>query len=246
MDKSTGAGKIGVYFWTDPVIGSVTPGSPADAAGLKPGDRIESINGIAVPHTAELSKIMADQPADLSIDYTRNGTKHHTDIKPVYTDTAEDSIGVYFKTLTYRTPRLSFFGAVAKGVTEAWDTLAVSVQSLSLLFKGIDLTQAVSGPVRITYMMGDAATAGFTESVRDGFESLAAFLALISIALGMMNLLPLPVLDGGMILLFLIEMLIRRPIPPKAIMAFQTAGVVIIFGLMAFAIFGDVLFLVRQ
>jgi regulator of sigma E protease len=75
---------------------------------------------------------------------------------------------------------------------------------------------------------------------------MANFLALISIAVCIMNLLPLPVLDGGMTLLFIVEWIKRKPLHPKAISAFQTVGVVLIFGLMIFAVFGDILYLVRR
>jgi regulator of sigma E protease len=122
----------------------------------------------------------------------------------------------------------------------------LSIRSFALLFKGIDLTQAVSGPVRITYMVGDIAAEGFGQSVGAGFSSMANFLALISIALGIMNLLPLPVLDGGLIVLFIIEIIKRKPLHPKVVSAFQTVGVVLIFGLMLFAVFGDILFLARR
>jgi regulator of sigma E protease len=114
---------------------------------------------------------------------------------------------------------------------------------LRLLFKGIDLTQAVSGPVRITYMMGDVAAQGFGQGFGTGIRSMADFLALISIALCVMNLLPLPVLDGGMIALFLVELVRRKPINPRAATAFQTVGAVLIFGLMILAVFGDILYL---
>jgi len=107
---------------------------------------------------------------------------------------------------------------------------------------GIDLTKAVSGPVRITYMMGDVATSGFGQGFGIGLRSIVSFIALISIALCVMNLLPLPVLDGGMMILFFVEMIRRKPIPPKAIAVFQTCGMVIIFALMIFALFGDVMF----
>ena len=154
-------------------------------------------------------------------------------------------LGIIFQSLQYRTPHLSPFAAIAKGSQEAWKTLAVSVKSLSLLFRGVDLTKAVSGPVRITYMLGDVAAAGFSQSAGDGIRNMAEFLCLISVALCVMNLLPLPILDGGLILLFIIEIIRRRPLNPKAISVFQTVGVVLIFGLMAFAVFGDVLYLIH-
>jgi regulator of sigma E protease len=119
----------------------------------------------------------------------------------------------------------------------------MSVQSLSLLFRGVDLTQAVSGPVRITLMLGDAAAEGFGQSFGLGIRTMANFLALISIALCIMNLLPIPIVDGGMIVLFFIEWIRRKPLNSKVIYVFQTVGVVIIFSLMAFALFGDILFL---
>jgi len=75
---------------------------------------------------------------------------------------------------------------------------------------------------------------------------MANFLAIISIALCIMNLLPLPILDGGMIVLFLYELIRRRPVNPRAAYVFQTLGIVLVFGLMVFAVFGDILFLVKK
>jgi regulator of sigma E protease len=150
-----------------------------------------------------------------------------------------------FQRLQYRTPRLSPIDAIAKGGKEAIKTLTVSVKSLALLFQGIDLNKAVSGPVRITYMLGDVATAGFSQSIGDGIRNMADFLCIISVALCVMNLLPLPILDGGLILLFIIEIIKRKPLNPKIISIFQTVGVVFIFGLMLFAVFNDVFYLIK-
>jgi regulator of sigma E protease len=164
---------------------------------------------------------------------------------PAYTEDGVE-LGLSYGTVQYRTPPLSPIGALSRGITETWKTLVVSLESLALLFQGIDLTQAVSGPVRITYMTGDIAAEAFSESIGAGFSSVANFLALISIALGVMNLLPLPVLDGGSIVLYLIEAVKRKPLHPRTIGTFQTVGVVLIFGLLIFAVFGDILFLVRR
>jgi regulator of sigma E protease len=120
------------------------------------------------------------------------------------------------------------------------------VKSFGLLFRGIDLTQAVSGPVRITYMVGDVAAEGYSQSFGAGLSSLVNFLALISIALCIMNLLPLPILDGGLIILFVVEIIKRKHLHPRFVGAFQTVGVVLIFSLMLFAVFGDILFLTRR
>jgi regulator of sigma E protease len=245
LDKSTGAGKIGVYFWTDPIVASVEPGSPAGIADIRPGDRILTVNGQDFPYTVALLRIMQDKPSTLDVEFERNGARMRALINPSYTDAGAE-LGISYETIQYHTPRLSPLGAFAKGIEETWETLVVSVRSLALLFRGIDLTQALSGPVRITYMLGDVAAAGFEQGMSTGLNAIGNFLALISVALCVMNLLPLPILDGGMILLFIIEGITRKPLHPRAIYVFQTIGVVLIFGLMIFAVFGDILYLVRQ
>jgi regulator of sigma E protease len=247
--KSTGAGMIGVTFWSDPVASDIVPGSDAAIAGLAPGDRIIRVNGENVTHTVDVSKALALQgPAANSaiaeIDYIRDGVENHANI--VLTQSDKGGLGIVWPTIQYRTPNLSPPAALAKGVSESWNTLIISLRSLSLLFKGIDLTQAVSGPVRITYMVGEIATEGFGQSIGTGLRSMGEFLALISIALCIMNLLPLPILDGGLIVLTIVEMIRRKPLHPKTIGAFQTVGVALIIGLMVFAIFGDIQYFVRR
>ena len=246
MDKSTGAGKIGIFFWTDPVIERILEGSPAEIAGLMNGDSIQTINGTSIPYTMALLPILEERPAVLTVEYLREGENLKTTLIPIHTEEGTEDIGIVWKAIRYHTPRLSPPMALAKGVSETLKTLATSVKSLSLLFRGIDLTQAVSGPVRITYMVGDVATEGFNQSIGAGLSSMASFLALISVALCIMNLLPLPVLDGGMILIFFIEGVRRKPLHPRFISIFQTVGVVLIAGLMLFAVFGDILFLAKR
>jgi regulator of sigma E protease len=247
--KSTGAGMIGVTYWNDPVAAAIVPGSDAAIAGLAPGDRIIRVNGEEVIHTVDVSKALVVQgpgtdSAIAEIDYVRDGVENHTKI--ILTHSEEEGLGIVWPRIQYRTPILSPPAALAKGVSESWNTLVISLRSLALLFKGIDLTQAVSGPVRITYMVGEIAAEGFGQSFGTGLRSMADFLALISIALCVMNLLPLPILDGGLIVLTIVEMIRRRPLHPKTIGKFQTVGVVLIIGLMAFAIFGDIQYFVRK
>jgi regulator of sigma E protease len=243
LDKSSGAGKIGVYFWTDPVIGNIKDGSPAQKAGLMPADIITAANGEEIRNSMDLAKILDENPDNLAIEYRRNGQLMNAQFSG---EDLKDELGFSWATISYRTPNLSLPAAVSKGVKESYKTLAVSVKSLRLLFKGIDLTQAVSGPIRITYMMGDMAAQGFGQGFGTGVRSLVDFIALISIALCVMNLLPLPILDGGMIILFLVEFVRRKPAHPRAISIFQTCGIVIIFSLMLFAVFGDIMYFVRR
>ncbi|MCL2067187.1 MAG: RIP metalloprotease RseP [Treponema sp.] len=246
LDKATGAGKIGVYFWIDPVIESVAEGGPAEIAGLQTGDIIISVNGQLLNNSLDFIKILEGSPPSLAVEYSRGGLLYETLFTEENLSLGEANLGFSWRSVHYRTPRLSLPAAAAKGASESWKTLLVSIASLRLLFKGIDLMQAVSGPVRITYMMGDLAAQGFGQSVATGLRSMAEFLALISVALCVMNLLPLPILDGGMIILFTIELIRRKPAHPKAITVFQTCGMIIIFGLMFFAVFGDIMYLARR
>jgi regulator of sigma E protease len=247
MEKSSGAGKIGVYSWIDPKIEQIAAGSPAEIAGLKSGDRILKANGIELRNTMDLFQILDNKPVVLSVEFLRDNQTLTASLIPIYNEEGNQNLGISWVAIRYRTPVLPLHLALVKGAAETWKTFALSVKSLSLLFKGVDLTQAVSGPIRITYMVGDIATESFNQQgIGAGISSVANFLSLISIALCIMNLLPLPILDGGMILLFLIEGIRRKPLNPKFISAFQAFGVIIIAGLMLFAVFGDVMFLSRQ
>jgi len=243
LDKSSGAGRIGISFWVEPKISGIMPGSPAEREGLLPGDIVTSANGEAISKSIDLMKIRALNPDSIVLTVERNGEQKEV----VFSESdLQGEIGFSWSAIQYRTPNLSFPAAIVKGFHESFKTLAISVKSLKLLFMGIDLTSAVSGPVRITYMIGETATQSFEQGAASGLRSTAEFIALISIALCVMNLLPLPIIDGGMIVLFLIEWIRRKPIPPKAVSVFQGCGMVIIFGLLVLAVFGDILFFVRQ
>jgi regulator of sigma E protease len=244
LDKDTGAGILGVYPWNDPVITGLVPDGDAAIAGLLPGDRIIRANGETVANTVNLMKALEARSGVAEIDYIRDGAENRAEV--VISRPDGEGLGIIWPRIQYKTPNLSPPAALSKGISESWKTLVISLRSLGLLFKGIKLTKAVSGPIRITYMVGDIAAEGFGQSFGTGLRSMAELLALISVILCVMNMLPLPVLDGGMIILFIVETLRRKPLHPRTINAFQTVGIALIFGLMIFAVFGDILYLARR
>jgi regulator of sigma E protease len=247
LRKESGAGYIGVMPWTEPLIGAVEEGSPAWRAGLRAGDRITRIEGMEVPNTYAISAAFAgsgEMPPAVRLEYERGGASAAAELE--IPENEEESLGIRWQGLRRHTPRYSVWGAVQKGAEETLWMFISSLRSFRLLFRGIDLTSSLSGPARIVWMAGEITTEGFGESVGSGLRALVNFMAVISIALGITNLLPLPVLDGGSILLFTGEALCRRPLNPKVFAAFQAAGVIIIAGLMLFAITGDILFFVRR
>ena len=156
------------------------------------------------------------------------------------------NLGIAFKSFEYRTPRYTIPGAVAKGWNEMEKTLVLSVRSIALLFKGVDATQAISGPVRTTVIVGDVAIQGFSAGFGQGLSVIFNFLSVLSIAIFLTQMLPIPALDGGQTLLFIIELVSRRRLKTKFVYYFQMVGTVLVVGLMFFALFGDVLYLFNK
>jgi regulator of sigma E protease len=240
LDPNTGAGQIGVYPWIEPVVDSVQPDSRAADAGVRAGDRIVEANGREIPHSIALGKALAEHEGEEQLVLARDGTRRTVTISDV---AGLGELGVNFAPMTVRTPQLNVFGAIARGASETWETLSVTVRGIGMLFRGVDITQAVAGPIRITYFVGEVATQGASSGIGGGIRAFFSFLSLLSVALFFMNLLPIPVLDGGQILLYTIEGISRRDLHPKVVYGYQMVGMVLVFMLLFFALFNDILFL---
>jgi len=246
LDTETGSGYLGVYPWVDPVVERTEEGSPAAAGGVLPGDRIVSLDGAPVRQTLDISKVLATASFPVSVEVVRDGQR--VDLELPATDTTADAastpvLGIAFRTVEMRSPDLNFFQAVGRGAAESIRILVASVRSLRLLFKGVQVTSAVAGPVRISYYIGDVATSGFAIGFGPGIIALSNFLALLSVILLFMNLLPIPVLDGGQIVLAGVEWIRRKAPHPKVVYRYQLVGGVVVFAILFFALFGDILFL---
>ena len=242
LDLDTGAGKIGVYAWRDPVVDKVTPGGAAMLAGIEPGDRIVEAAGSAVRHTLDLYKTLEDRPEILEIRYLKQGDYRKATLVLNYDEQGMANLGCTFAVGVYPSQPVGPIGALAKGVEESWDTFLVTIKGIGLLFRGINLRNAVAGPLRITYYVGSVATSGFSIGFAQGLVSYFRFLCLLSIVLFIINLLPIPGLDGGQILVFTLESVRNKPLQPKVIARIQMISFSFIVLIAVMVTFSDILF----
>lgn len=239
LDKNTGAGVIGISAWIEPIIGGVAPNSAAEMGGLQKGDIIISANGEHINNQVELSYIIQKNPNKIDIEYNRNGVTKKTKIIPLIDEQNKPVLGVYFKGMEIESPDYNIFQAIKQGTVETFTTLFLNIKGLGLFFKGINFKEAVAGPVKLTYYMGQAASSGFESSIATGLLQFFRFLAIISVALGFMNLLPIPVIDGGMIVFNLVELISRKKPKAKTLNIYQMIGSFFIVFLLLLAIFSD-------
>lgn len=253
LDKSTGAGKIGVLNWLDPVIESAAENSPAFNAGLQNGDRIIEADGKTVRNTVDLYEILKNlREADISVERDSRVFQAHLSLASQDEQSALKSAerensgnenlvsGISWQAIKVHTKTYPFFPALIQGAKETFKMVSVTAQSIALLFKGIDLKQAVSGPIGITVLLGETAKEGFSAGFSVGVVTVCNFLAVISISLFLMNLLPVPVLDGGLILVAFIELVRRKSIKPKTLYAIQIAGICFIVLIFLLGMFADI------
>jgi regulator of sigma E protease len=237
LDKKSGAGKIGIYAYVPLVVGTVIAGSAAESAGIKTGDVITAVNGEMVSHYMQFASRIADKPEQISVTINRAGSTSEHTLVLVYNKDGLAETGIGWQTRTVRVESTGFTKSFVNGITETGKTLALTVKSLLLLFRGVDASEAVSGPVRITMMLGEVAKTSLT--------SVAELLSVICVSLFLMNLLPIPILDGGTILFAAFELLAGKPARPKTLYYVQFIGIAFIMFVFIFALFGDIRYLTR-
>lgn len=224
--------------------------SVAKEAGIQSGDSIIKIDGKKTEDFSDLiAEISAKPDQNISVTVLRGGKEMefnlHTEMDR---KTGGGKIGIIARTesLERKTkPPKWLFPAVAEGFMETCRYSALTVKGFFTLFKGVDLSETVSGPARIADMMGQAVKESFGDSVKTGIVNTLTFMAVISISLGIMNLLPVPVLDGGLILFAFIELVFRRKLPPKVLYYIQFVGIAFIAVMFVIGINGDIHYFVN-
>ena len=213
--------------------------------GLLTGDEIIKINSKTITDFSEIIEEVSLRPdEDLRITVLRNGQPlSFTVHSELDKEQGTGKIGVAADTeslIEKHTPHYGFFGSIGQGVLDGFEYVGLTFKSIGVLFKGVDLKNAVGGPARVTEMLGSVAKEGFAEGLKTGFISLANLMAVISISLFIMNLLPVPVLDGGLILIAIIETVSRRKVPPKVQYYVQFIGFAFIAVLFIIGLIGDI------
>ncbi len=248
MDKDTGGGLIGVSYWADPLVGTVSPGSAAQIAGIEIGDRLVSIDGKEVHHAIEVFSILnSTKPERTKIIVSHRGSPREYSVILSWNSQGLSNLGIGFKTETHIVRAASTAAAaIATGFSETWSTFGATFKGLGSLFQGVNLFKALSGPARITYMVGQSAAIGIQRSASGGLAVPLSFLAFLSIGLFIMNLLPIPALDGGQIVMFIVEGARQKALRPITIYRYQFIGATFILAIFVLATVGDLLYFVAK
>ena len=222
----------------------------AKDAGLLSGDEIIEINGKKISDFTEIISEVSIRPdEDITVKVLRNNQELtfvlHTEMDKKQgtgkIGVAADSSNIIEK----HSPKYNIFSAFGHGFLDAFKNISLTIKSIGILFKGVEIQSAVFGPARVTEMLGSTIKEGFSTSARAGFVSMFDFLGLISISLFIMNLLPIPVLDGGLILIAFIETIFRKKINPKIQYYIQFIGLAFILFLFILGTFSDISYFIK-
>jgi regulator of sigma E protease len=247
---------IGMEPWrlvVPPVVGSVTEGSPADRAGIRPGDRFLSIGGEDVESWTWIGRLVQEHGQEgtpLPVVVDRNGLEVALEVQPrkerqglfssrlllgvTNADISEDQRATLDRAaITLRLGPLEGLGAA---VQETWRLTGSTLGLLGRMITGSASVKNLSGPISIAQFANNSASAGLSHFL--------FFLGAISLSLGILNLLPIPVLDGGHLLYYLIELVKGSPVSEEAQIAGQYFGLIALACLMGLAFINDILRLV--
>jgi regulator of sigma E protease len=227
-------GYTGLLPEMPPVIESVSPGTPAEEANLQSGDRIVSIDGEPVFHWVQMANIIRAHPEDpLLFTFRRGEETFSLTIRPKLDP--ENNSGLLGITQREQMvfKRYGFWKSLKSGFRDIYNSILLTFYVLGKLFTGGLSIKTLGGPILIAKMTGDAA--------RVGLASLISFVAFLSLQLGILNLLPIPVLDGGHVVFLALEALLRRPINLKIREAVQQVGFVLLLVFFLIISYNDIL-----
>ena len=226
----TGSLGIKVEYFMQPIIGKVISGGSADRAGIKSNDKILEINNSKILFANDIQKKVSENPnRSLEFKLIRDGEIIYLPVNidsQINENVTKGILGVSFGASR------NFRQSISKGIYETYNLSLKTLQFIGKMITGNMGTENLSGPIGIAQMAGNTAQAGFLPFMY--------LMALLSISLAVLNLLPIPVLDGGQLTLLGIEAIRGKPLPEKAENIIYTGGAVLVGMLMIFAIFNDI------
>jgi regulator of sigma E protease len=233
LDRETGRGVIGIHPWVEPVVGEVQNGEPAEAAGLKPGDRILSVDGVKIGnHVDFYNAIQGKSGKAVPFAVDRGGKNLELYLIPRLVE-GNDSAGLYFEQITYHSVRYPFPVSVWKGIVKSNDGVRDTVRGVLLLVGGkIRARSAVAGPAKLIYLSGMIA--------KEGFIYFLQVMSYISIAFFIMNLIPFPALDGSHLIIAVYEIFARKKPNLEVVQKIQTLGFIVLIAALALVTMNDI------
>lgn len=243
-DKPDPLGTLGVIPRrpsVPPVIGEVLAGGAAASAGLIPGDRIITVNQQPINDWSEWVTIVKAAPATellMSVEREKQTILLAMTPESVTLSSGETigRVGAGIKPPQLppewlRVNQMGVWQALQAGLSKTWDLISFTLTSLWKMLAGDVSVKNLSGPITIAKVAGDTASTGL--------ETFVGFLALLSVSLGVLNLLPVPMLDGGHIVFYVIEWVRGKPLPERLQLAAVQAGMFMLMGLMLVAFYND-------
>jgi regulator of sigma E protease len=235
---------FGLYgrYVLEPVVAEVRPNSPAAVAGFQPGDRFLRVDGAKITNFGDVQRIVSGRAGDAIPFVVARGSQEVTLTATPELSAQKDALGNDVKIAVIGVvnsqevgqPRLIEYSpasAVTEAVRETWHVVERTGQFLSRFVVGREDRCQLGGPVRIADMAGKAAALGF--------EWLVQLVALLSVGIGILNLLPIPPLDGGHLAFYAVEAVKGRPVSERAMEAVYRVGFMLVLGFMGFVFWND-------
>lgn len=226
--------------WYKPVIGNVMPDMPAKAAGIVPGDLIVSVNGQAITKWSELTdRIESSGENGLILDVRRGNDMLRVSVIPAIVDDKtifgeprkRSMLGISPSGEMGREP-VGPVTALTMSLHSTWDIIRLTGIGVAKMISGTVSTKELGGPILIAQMAG--------KQMEAGVSTFLAFMAFISVNLAIINILPIPVLDGGHLLFYTIEIIRRKPVEVRTREIAQQFGMIVLLSLMVLVIYNDI------
>ncbi len=237
-------GGLGITLYTPdvpPVVGQVVEGGAADLAGMQPGDRVITADGVPMPLWMDWVDYVRARPGmPIEVEYQRGGELRRVSIVPeaAVDDSGETfgrvGLGVELPEMPQELLRTFDRGpveALGAAVQRTGELAVFTLNSIKKMIIGLISPKNLSGPITIAKVA--------SASAKSGLEAYLSFLALLSVSLGVLNLLPIPVLDGGHLLFYFAELLAGRPVPEKIQALGYQLGLFLVLGIMFLALYND-------